>query len=57
MPSLSGERHVRRLAVLAFLSPNLLNGLASSVAAAEVTISVLSEALPHCWSKQEAFFR
>jgi hypothetical protein len=51
-----GERHVRRLAVLAFLSPNLLNGLASSTASAEVTISVLIEALPHCWAEQEAFF-
>jgi site-specific DNA recombinase len=51
-----GERHVRRLAVLAFLSPNLLNGVARSTLPGDVTISVLTEALPHCWAEQEAFF-
>jgi DNA invertase Pin-like site-specific DNA recombinase len=50
-----GERHVRRLSVLAFLSPNLLNAIANCTASAEVTVSVLTEALPHCWAKQELF--
>jgi len=49
-----GERHVRRLAVLAFLSPNLLNAVAKCTAPPGLTVSVLTEALPHCWAKQEA---
>jgi hypothetical protein len=49
-------RHVRRLSVLAFVSPNLLNAVVSCTAPNELTASVLTEALPKCWAKQEAFF-
>lgn len=51
-----GERHVRRLAVLAFIAPKLLNEIENCTAPAELTVSVLTEALPHRWTQQEAIF-
>jgi hypothetical protein len=49
-------RHVRRLAPLAFLYPKVLNEIADSVAPAELTVSQLSEALPHSWAEQYTMF-
>jgi DNA invertase Pin-like site-specific DNA recombinase len=51
-----GARHVRRLAPLAFLYPKVLNEIADSVAHAELTVSMLTEALPHSWVEQYASF-
>jgi DNA invertase Pin-like site-specific DNA recombinase len=51
-----GRRHVRRLAVLPFLAPKVLELLASCTAPADLTVSAPTEALPHCWAKQEAVF-
>jgi site-specific DNA recombinase len=51
-----GVRHVRRLAQLAFLHPKVLNEIADSVAPAEITVSMLSEALPHSWAEQYTMF-
>lgn len=52
-----GERHVRRLSVLAFLSPTILYQVENCTAPSDLTVSVLTEALPHCWAKQEALLR
>jgi DNA invertase Pin-like site-specific DNA recombinase len=51
-----GVRHVRRLAQLAFLHPKVLNEIADSVAPGELTVSLLSEALPHSWAAQYTSF-
>jgi hypothetical protein len=48
------ERHVRRLSVLAFLSPKIVRSIADGTAPASLTISRLTQALPHEWSEQEA---
>jgi site-specific DNA recombinase len=50
------RRHVRRLAVLPFLAPNVLQALAACMAPADLTVSLLTEALPHCWAEQEIRF-
>ena len=47
------ERHVRRLAPLAFLSPKIVQAIADGAAPAGLTISRLTEALPHSWAAQE----
>jgi site-specific DNA recombinase len=47
------ERHVRRLAVLAFLSPRIVRAIADGTAPADLTVSRLTQALPHSWSTQE----
>lgn len=47
------ERHVRRLAVLAFLSPNIVRAIADGTAPADLTVTSLTQALPHVWSAQE----
>ncbi len=48
------ERYVRRLAVLAYLSPKIIQAIADGVAPAGLTVSRLTMALPHAWSDQEA---
>ena len=40
-------RHVRRLSVLAFLSPKIIRAIADSAAPAGMTASALTQALPH----------
>lgn len=50
------ERHVRRLAPLAFLSPRIIQAIADSVAPAGLTVSWLTKSLPHAWSAQEQMF-
>ncbi len=47
------ERHVRRLAVLAFLSPKVIQAIADGAAPSGVTVSSLTLALPHGWADQE----
>jgi hypothetical protein len=47
------ERHGRRLAPLAFLSPKIIKAIADGDAPAGVTVSRLTQALPHAWSAQE----
>ncbi|WP_018406932.1 hypothetical protein [Methylocystis rosea] len=47
------ERHVRRLAVLAFLSPKVIQAIADGAAPSGVTVSSLTQALPHAWADQE----
>jgi site-specific DNA recombinase len=50
------ERYVRRLAILAFLSPKIVQAIADGTAPADLTISRLTQALPHSWSAQEQTF-
>ncbi len=47
------ERHVRRLAVLAFLSPKIVREIADGTAPADLTVSRLTQILPHAWAAQE----
>src|SRR5208282_5855753 len=47
------ERHVRRLAPLAFLSPKIVQAIADGDAPADLTVSRLTESLPHSWAAQE----
>ena len=47
------ERHVRRLAPLAFLSPKIIQAIADGSAPSGLTVSRLTQALPHAWSDQE----
>jgi DNA invertase Pin-like site-specific DNA recombinase len=47
------ERHVRRLVPLAFLSPKVIKAIADGAAPDGMTISTLTQALPHSWSAQE----
>lgn len=48
------ERHVRFLAPLAFLSPALIDAIASGRVPAEMTISSLARGLPKDWATQKA---
>ena len=50
------ERYVRRLAVLAYLSPKIIQAIADGVAPNGMTVSGLTMALPHAWAEQEAMF-
>jgi len=49
-----GERHVRWLAPLAFLSPKILTAILDESAPAGVTVAKLAKALPHSWLAQES---
>jgi site-specific DNA recombinase len=48
-----GVRHIRRLAPLAFLSPKIVQAIADGTAPSGLTVSCLTQALPHSWSAQE----
>jgi hypothetical protein len=50
------ERHVRRLAPLAFLSPKVIQAIAEGGAPVGLTVSRLTESLPHSWAAQEQLF-
>ena len=50
------ERHVLRLAPLAFLSPRLVEAIADGRAQADLTVSLLTQRLPHSWREQEQLF-
>jgi site-specific DNA recombinase len=50
------ERHIRRLAPLAFLSPKIVQAIADGTAPADLTVTSLTAALPHSWVEQERRF-
>ena len=47
------ERHIRRLVPLAFLSPKIIQAIADGTGPAGLTVSSLTQALPHAWTAQE----
>ncbi len=47
------ERYVRRLSVLAFLSPKIIRAIMDGTAPADLTVTSLTQALPHSWAAQE----
>jgi len=47
------ERHIRRLVPLAFLSPKIIQAIADGTAPTGLTVSNLTQALPHAWPAQE----
>jgi hypothetical protein len=48
-----GERHIRLLAPLAFLSPRIIAVIADGAAPADFTVTSLAKALPYSWAEQE----
>ncbi len=48
-----GERHIRLLAPLAFLSPRIVAAIAEGLAPAHLTVTGLAKALPYSWVEQE----
>jgi hypothetical protein len=50
------ERHVRRLLPLAFLAPRIVEAITDGIAPAGLTVSPMTEALPHGWADQEKMF-
>jgi DNA invertase Pin-like site-specific DNA recombinase len=51
-----GERHVRLLAPLAFVSPVIVVAITNGNAPADLTVTALAKALPHSWAEQERCF-
>jgi site-specific DNA recombinase len=50
------ERHIRRLIPLAFVSPRIVEAIANGSAPADLTVTLLTGALPHNWTEQEMKF-
>jgi hypothetical protein len=50
------EAYVRRLALLAFLSPRIIGAIADGVAPSTCTASALTLSLPLSWAEQERKF-
>jgi hypothetical protein len=48
-----GERHVRLLAPLAFVSPRIIAAIIEGSAPADLTVTGLAKALPYSWAMQE----
>jgi site-specific DNA recombinase len=48
-----GERHIRNLAPLAFVSPRVIEAIADGAAPADLTVTTLARKLPHSWAEQE----
>jgi site-specific DNA recombinase len=48
-----GERHMRLLAPLAFVSPRILAAIAGGTAPADLTVTGLAKVLPYSWAEQE----
>ena len=48
-----GERHIRLLAGLAFVSPRIVAAIAGGTAPADLTVTRLAKALPYSWAEQE----
>jgi site-specific DNA recombinase len=48
-----GERHIRLLAPLAFLSPRIIAAIVDGTAPADLTVTSLAKALPYSWIEQE----
>jgi site-specific DNA recombinase len=48
-----GERYIRQLATLAFISPRIVAAIADGSAPADLTVTDLAKALPYSWAEQE----
>jgi len=48
-----GERHIRLLAPLAFVSPRIITAIVDGSAPADLTVTGLARALPYSWAVQE----
>jgi site-specific DNA recombinase len=48
-----GERHIRLLAPLAFVSPRIIAAIVDGTAPADLTVTGLAKALPYSWGEQE----
>jgi len=48
-----GERHIRLLVPLAFVSPRIVAAIAGGTAPADLTVTGLAKALPYSWAEQE----
>ena len=48
-----GERYVRQLASLAFVSPRVVTAIVEGRLPADLTVSGLARSLPHSWAAQE----
>ena len=52
-----GERHIRLLAPLAFLSPRVIAAIVDGTAPVDLTVTGLAKALPYSWAQQERRIR
>ena len=52
-----GERHIRLLAPLAFVSPRIIAAIVDGSAPADLTVTGLAKALPYSWPEQERSVR
>jgi site-specific DNA recombinase len=50
------ERHIRRLIPLAFVSPRIVEAIVNGSAPADLTVTLLTSALPHSSTKQQKKF-
>jgi hypothetical protein len=48
-----GERHLRLLAPLAFVSPRIIAAIVDGTAPADLTVTGLAKALPYSWTEQD----
>ncbi len=48
-----GERYIRTLATLAFVSPRIIAAIVDGTAPADLTVTDLAKALPYSWAEQE----
>ena len=48
-----GERHIRLLAPLAFVSPRIIAAIVDGTAPADLTVTGLARALPYSWAEQD----
>ena len=48
-----GERHIRLLAPLAFVSPRVISAIAEGTAPVDLTVTGLARALPYSWVEQD----
>jgi hypothetical protein len=52
-----GERHIRLLASLAFVSPRIIAAIVDGTAPADLTVTGVARALPYSWAEQERSIR
>jgi len=48
-----GERHIRLLTPLAFVSPRIIAAVIEGTAPTDLTVTGLAKALPYSWAEQE----
>jgi hypothetical protein len=48
-----GERHIRLLAPLAFVSPRIIEAIIDGTAPTDLTVTGLAKCLPYSWVEQE----